>query len=102
MEMEYDLNHSVFKPSVGGMWRVTHLARPIRDSCGTFLLEISKVMDFPLAALSVMPTLIPASTSKSGISTWVVKTFLFLLYFIVSVASVDLAPKVTKSKRYIA
>lgn len=67
---------------------LTHLARPIRESCGTFLLEISMVIDFPLALLSVMPTLTPASTSKSGISIWVVKTFLFLLYFMVAVASV--------------
>lgn len=70
----------------------THLARAIRESCGTFLLEISIRRDFPLELLSVMPTLMPASTSKSGMATWVVKTFLFLLYFIVAVASVGEGP----------
>lgn len=75
---------------------VTHLARAIRESCGTFLLEISIMMDFPLELLSVMPTLMPASTSKSGMAIWVVKTFLFLLYFMVAVASVGEAPDVRK------
>lgn len=74
----------------------THLARPIRESCGMFLLEISIRMDFPLELLSVMPTLMPASTSKSGIMIWVVKTFLFQLYFRVAVASVGCAPDVKK------
>lgn len=70
----------------------TYLARPIRDSCGTFLLEISIRRDLPLELLSVMPTLMPASTSTSGIRIWVVKTFLFLLYFMVAEASVGRGP----------
>lgn len=72
---------------------LTYLARPIRESCGTFLLDSSRMMDFPLLLLSVMPILTPASTSMSGISIWVVKTFLFLLYFMVAVASVGSSPK---------
>lgn len=78
----------------------THLARPIRESCGPFLLEISIRRDFPLELLSVMPTLMPVSTSKSGITIWVVKTFLFLLYFMVAVASVGRVPDIRKLLDY--
>lgn len=74
---------------------MSYLARPTSDSWGMFLLikSIEKVcIPLPLVLPSPTPNLSPASTSKSGIWISAVMTFIPLLYFVTSWASVGSAP----------